>query len=269
VSVDEHTINLDDSPVYYRSADRSGMPTLYLHGIPTSSDDWLEFLARTGGIAVDLIGFGRSGKGGHLDYSLTGLAEFVERFLEHLGISETHLVAHDWGAAVGLTLVERNPGRVKRLVLCNPPPPTESDWPWILRVWRSRGLGEAAMGTIPKWMLARALRHGTVQAEAWSDARVTAVWDQLDQGTQRAILRLVRSAPENMFGSGGARPPEEARPTTTVLWGEADPWYPPAVPDAYAAHLPGASVERFADAGHWPWLDRPEVVDRVASLLEG
>jgi pimeloyl-ACP methyl ester carboxylesterase len=54
-----------------------------------------------------------------------------------------------------------------------------------------------------------------------------------------------------------------------VLWGEADPWYPPAVADAYAVRLPGATVERIAGAGHWPWLDQPEVVDRVASLLEG
>jgi pimeloyl-ACP methyl ester carboxylesterase len=53
-----------------------------------------------------------------------------------------------------------------------------------------------------------------------------------------------------------------------VLWGEEDPWYPPTVPDAYAARLP-ASVERIAGAGHWPWLDRPEVVDHAASLLEG
>ena len=73
VRVDEHTINLDESPVFYRRATEApGVPALYLHGIPTSSDDWVEFLARTGGIAPDLIGFGRSGKGGHLDYSVDG-----------------------------------------------------------------------------------------------------------------------------------------------------------------------------------------------------
>jgi pimeloyl-ACP methyl ester carboxylesterase len=53
-----------------------------------------------------------------------------------------------------------------------------------------------------------------------------------------------------------------------VIWGEADPWYPPALGEAYAAHLPGARLERVAGAGHWPWLDRPEVVERVAALLE-
>jgi pimeloyl-ACP methyl ester carboxylesterase len=267
VRVDEHTISLEHSPVYYRSADRSGMPTLYLHGIPTSSDDWLEFLARTGGIAPDLIGFGRSGKGGQLDYSLAGLAGFVERFLNHLDVQEVQVVGHDWGAAVGLALADRNPGRVSRLVLCNPPPPAHDDWPRILNWWRARGLGELVMGAIPKRLLARELRRGSVRADAWSDARVTEVWDQFDQGTQRAILRLIRSAGDAVIGSGGPRPQNPQN--SVVLWGEEDPWYPPAVADAYAARLPGTTVERIAGAGHWPWLDRPEVVDRVAALLEG
>lgn len=277
--VDEHTIYLDDSPVYYRSADASGMPTLYLHGIPTSSDDWLEFLPRTGGIAPDLIGFGRSGKGGHLDYSVVGLAAFLERLLAHLGVEDVQIVGHDWGAAVGLAFARRNPDRVRRLVLCNAPPLGDPDaWPRILRLWKARGAGELVMGATTKRLLARTLRRGAVRPDAWTDARVAALWEYFDQGTQRAILRLVRSGVDDVIGSGGPRAldgpggrapdghDKDDRPPV-VLWGEQDPWYPPALADAYAAHLPGASVERIAGAGHWPWLDRPEVVDRVAALL--
>jgi pimeloyl-ACP methyl ester carboxylesterase len=277
VRVDEHTFYLDDSPVYYRSADASGMPNLYLHGIPTSSDDWPDFLARTGGIAPDLIGFGRSGKGGHLDYSLAGLADFVARFLDHLGIREVKAVGHDWGAAVALTFAARHPGRVARLTLINPAPAFDppDGWPRILRLWRARGVGELLMGSTTKGLLARTLRSGSVRADAWPDARIAVVWEQFDQGTQRAVLRLVRSAADDVIGGGGSRPPTR-RPappavdsaTTAILWGEEDPWYPPAPADAYAARLPGATVERVAGAGHWPWLDQPEVVDRVASLLQ-
>jgi len=308
VRVDEHTFYLDDSPVYYRSADASGMPNLYLHGIPTSSDDWLDFLARAGGIAPDLAGFGRSGKGGHLDYSLAGLADFVARLMDHLEIDQVKVVGHDWGAAVALTFAARHPDRLARLTLINPPPLTEppGEWPRVLRLWRARGVGELVMGATTKGLLARTLRRGSVRPDAWPDARVAAVWEQFDQGTQRAILRLVRSAADDVIGVGGSRPstglatdpptdPPTGLPTdpptdlptswppgppmhpperpgaaaTTILWGEDDPWYPPALADAYAARLPGATVERVAGAGHWPWLDRPEVVDRVASLLEG
>jgi pimeloyl-ACP methyl ester carboxylesterase len=264
VHVDEHTISLDDSPVFYRTADGPGMLTLYLHGIPTSSDDWVDFLARTGGVAPDLIGFGRSGKGGHLDYSLRGLADFVSRFLAHLDADEVQIVGHDWGAAVALTFANRHPGRVGRLVLLNVPPLLDGvEWPRLLRLWRTQLLGELVMGATTRGLLARTLRHGCVRPDAWPDARVAAVWNQFDQGTQRAILRLVRSAAER------AAPAEKDGGAVAMMWGEDDPWYPPAVADAYAARTPGGTVERVAGAGHWPWLDRPEVVDRVASLLEG
>ena len=56
-------------PVFWRSAPATGggATPLYLHGVPTSSDDWVPFLERTGGIAPDLPGFGRSGKPGYLE----------------------------------------------------------------------------------------------------------------------------------------------------------------------------------------------------------
>jgi pimeloyl-ACP methyl ester carboxylesterase len=284
VHVDEHTIQLDDSPIYYRTAEpMPDVPPLYLHGIPTSSDDWIEFLATTGGIAPDLIGFGRSSKGGHLDFSLDGLTDFVEDLLSHLGVREVRIVGHDWGGAVGLKLAGRNPGRVRRLVLCNTPPLIEGfEWPLTARLWRTRWVGELAMGATSKWVLARALRRGAVRPDAWSRARIDAIWGQFDQGTQRAILRLVRSAQDEVIGGGGPAGDgggrsaghdggEDAKAAApiAVIWGEADPWYPPALGDAYAARLPGASIERIPGAGHWPWLDRPEVVERVAALLDG
>ena len=52
-----------------------------------------------------------------------------------------------------------------------------------------------------------------------------------------------------------------------LLWSEQDPWCPPALADAYAAVLPGARIERIAGAGHWPWLDRPELVERVSEVV--
>jgi pimeloyl-ACP methyl ester carboxylesterase len=263
VRVDEHTIYLDESPVFYRSAgEQSGTPPLYLHGIPTSSDDWVDFLARTGGYAPDLIGFGRSGKGGHLDYSLPGLTGFLERFLAEVHVDKINVVAHDWGVAVGLTLAARHPERIERLVLMNAPPLFGGfNWPRFMRWWRTPWVGEGLMGSTTRGMLARTLRHESVNPTAWSDERIAKVWDQFDQGTQRAILRLVRS-------TNGEPPTPAPAPPTLIIWGDRDPWYPAALAGAYAARLPGATVERLSDAGHWPWLDRNDLVERVATFLE-
>jgi pimeloyl-ACP methyl ester carboxylesterase len=259
--VDEHTFTTARGPVYYRSAPAAGLPPLYLHGIPTSSDDWIPFLERAGGIAPDLIGFGRSSKGGHLDYSLDGLAAFVAELLDQLGIERVSLVAHQWGAAVGVVLAARHPGLVERLTLFNPAPLLDGvTWPRIGRWWRRPLLGELLMGATTRRMLTGALRRGAVTESEWPDQRLKEVWEQFDQGTQRAILRLHRGtradALERVLG--------ELRAPAVILWGDRDPWFGAAPGDAYAARLPGAVLEHL-DVGHWPWLDRPELVDRVVA----
>jgi pimeloyl-ACP methyl ester carboxylesterase len=52
------------------------------------------------------------------------------------------------------------------------------------------------------------------------------------------------------------------------VWGDRDSYLPSSFADAYAGALGGeADVLHLHDAGHWPWLDRPDVVDRVAAFL--
>ena len=133
--VDEQTITLAGSPVYYRAASApgtraSGAQPLYLHGVPTSSDDWVPFLERTGGIAPDLIGFGRSSKAGNLDFTLGGLTDFLERFLDHLEIDRLQLVGQDWGGAVALAFAQRHPERVQRIALLNAVPLVAAPFRW-------------------------------------------------------------------------------------------------------------------------------------------
>ncbi|MDQ6777664.1 MAG: alpha/beta hydrolase [Actinomycetota bacterium] len=265
--VDEHTIELGEGPVFYRRSDYEGDPVLYLHGAPTSSDDWIPFLQLTGGIAPDLPGFGRSSKSGHLDYSMAGHASFLERFLAELGIDRVKLVAHDWGAGGGLVLAQRNPSRVERLVLCDAVPLLDGfEWHGLGRLWRIPAIGELAMGSISRKLLARALRRGSTRPEAWTKARLATVWDQFDQGTQRAILRLHRSAGPSQLAAAGLGLEALDMPTL-ILWGERDPWLGPELAPLYAERLPHAEVEVIEAAGHWPWLDRPELVERVAVFL--
>ena len=79
------------------------------------------------------------------------------------------------------------------------------------------------MGSINRWMLARILRHGSATPEAWPDARVDAVWDQFDQGTQRAILRLHRSVDAPALAAAGVGLADLEQPAL-VVWGDQDPW---------------------------------------------
>jgi pimeloyl-ACP methyl ester carboxylesterase len=267
VSVDEHTIELAGSPVFYRRGPRTlsaAREPLYLHGIPTSSDDWSAFLERAGGVAPDLIGFGRSGKGGHLDYSLEAYATFVEEFVDALGIDQVELVAHQWGAAAGIVFAQRNRHRVGRVVLIDPVPLIpEFQWPTVLARLNRPLLGELLMGSIPKRSFAKLLRTGGT----FSNDRVDELWDQFDQGTQRAILRIVRRTDSERLATAGADLGELDIPALIVN-GELDPWITAGTADRYAERLPNATPAHISGARHWPWHDDPTVVDRVITFLQ-
>ena len=89
---------------------------------------------------------------------------------------------------------------------------------------------------------------------------------RFDQGTQRAVLRLYRSAPEKVLARAGEQLSAITAPTL-VVWGEKDPYIPPAFAQAYADALPNATAQVIAGAGHWPWLQEPELVQTVSSFL--
>ena len=258
--VAEHRAQLDGQPLFYRSAPAppGGCPPLYLHGVPTSSDDWTGFLARTGGLAPDLPGFGRSSKRGDGDFTMGGIGRFVERFLDDREVERVQLVVHDWGAA-GLVWAQRRPERVERLVVMAAVPLLPGyRWHRVARAWRTPVLGEVVMGATTRWGLRRSL-----PAELADGA-----WAHFDQGTQRAILRLYRSSSEDALARAGEGLSRLTCPAL-VLWPDRDPYIPARFGEAYAAALPGARLVALPGAGHWPWAGRPEVLDAVADFLAG
>ena len=256
-----HEAELGGLPVAWRSApvpENGDPPILWLHGVPDASDLWTPFLERAGGIAPDLLGFGRSAKRGDLDYSIAGLADWLERFLDHIALERFSLVMHDWGA-VGLALAQRAPERVHRLVAINLVPFLPGyRWHPFARAWRTPLLGEAAMGLAIAPVVRRLLPPG----------RGDAVLAHLDPGTQRAILRLYRASPPEVLAAAGAGLGAIAAPAL-VLHGADDRYIPARFADGLAAALGDARVEHVPGAGHWPWFDRPELIERVTGFLHG
>jgi len=268
--VSDRTGSIDALPVFWREAPVESAPAdatpLYLHGVPTNSDEWLPFLARSGGLAPDLPGFGRSGKGGHLDYTIDGYADFIERYLDLVGVDRVSLVVHDWGV-VGLAFAQRHPERVARLVVINAVPFLPGyRWHRTARLWRTPVLGELAMGATTRRIMRFSTREARAARDPMPDAWLDMVFDHFDQGTQRAILRLYRSSPSDVLAAAGARLASLSMPSL-VLWGQADPYIPARFARSYADSLPAAELIELPDAGHWPWFDRPDVVDSVVDFL--
>ena len=240
--------------VHWRQA--GDAPILYLHGVPAAGWQWEPFLARTGGVAPDLPGFGRSDKPGDFDYTIPGYDRFIEAFCDHLGLERVTLVMHDWGS-VGLAFAQRFPERIERIVLTSVVPFVPGyRWHRVARAWRTPVLGELAMGFTTRFSFRR-----TLPPEIADRA-----YAEFDQGTQRAVLRLYRASPPEVLARHGERL-GELRCPALVEWPTRDPYIGAEFGQRLAEALGGEPELESIDAGHYPWLDRPEMVDRVARFI--
>ena len=95
-----------------------GDPILFLHGNPTSSYLWRNVIPHMSGhgrcIAPDLIGMGKSDKP-DLEYRFFEHANYVEDFIDALGLSNITLVIHDWGSGLGFHYAALQPDRIKAI----------------------------------------------------------------------------------------------------------------------------------------------------------
>jgi pimeloyl-ACP methyl ester carboxylesterase len=282
--VSDHNGEIEGRPVFWRSAspersvngasaasasapETDAAVPLYLHGVPDSSDLWLEFLARSGGLAPDLPGFGRSGKPGSLSFTIEEYADFIESFLALVGVERIQLVVHDWGA-VGLAFAQLHPERIERLVVINAIPFLPGyRWHRTARMWRTPVLGELSMGSINRRVLRFISRESNATPGPMPDSWIDSVLAHFDQGTQRAILRLYSSSPPERLAAAGEQLGELGVPSL-VVWGMRDPYIPARFGKAYADVL-GAELLELADAGHWAWIDRPDMIDSVVEFLAG
>jgi pimeloyl-ACP methyl ester carboxylesterase len=265
VQIREQRSAIGEIEIFWREAQwpDGSVPVLYVHGSPSNSDDWLPFLERTGGLAPDLPGFGRSDKPANFPYTIEGFSDVLGAFLAQRGVDRYSLVVHDWGGAA-LGLAQRAPERVQKLVIINSVPLLPGyHWHTLARIWRAPLAGELFMGTSSRWAARRLLKPGTTDP----DALIDSIWDHFDHGTQRAILKLYRGAPPTVLAHAGERL-GEIRSPALVVWGEDDIYIPASFAKRYADALGGDTrVEILPGARHWPWIDDPNVIDTVAEFL--
>lgn len=242
-------------------------PVLYVHGVPTGGWEWEEFLARGGGYAPDLPGFGASDKLASFEYSIDGYARWLRAFADLRELDRFALVVHDWGAA-GLALAQAIPERIERLTICSAVPLLPGyRWHRIARLWRTPVVGELAMGFTFKLTIGQALARSN--REPIPASFLDRTWEHFDHGTQRAILKLYRSAPPERLAEAGTRLGDVDCPAL-VVHGGRDPYISAAFADRYGAALGGETTVRLLpEAGHWPWLDEPALIDEIVAFATG
>ncbi|MFF2850823.1 alpha/beta fold hydrolase [Streptomyces sp. NPDC058001] len=108
-----------------RPATRTGLPpALYVHGLGGSSLNWSDLMPLLDDVveseALDLPGFGDSPPPDDGNYSVTGHARAVIRFLDASGRGPVHLFGNSLGGAVTTRVAAVRPDLVRTLTLISP-----------------------------------------------------------------------------------------------------------------------------------------------------
>lgn len=252
---------------YYAGGTRgSGVPTVLVHGFPTSSRLWhsvvRDFPDGHRLIIVDLPGFGRSELGsGEADCA--SQARALRALLDDLQVERACFAGHGTGGGIVQRLAVDAPARVSHLALLDSNafglPPRR-----LARF--ARALGPAAR-FLPPALLAGVLHGSVLKGFALPErSRLT-----LDTCLKPFTTPSGRDALVQHLRALGRPDTADTTPRlaalgipTAILWGAEDPFYPVVLGERLQAAIPGATLDVVPGAGHFLPEDAP---DRVIAAL--
>lgn len=120
------TLKIDGLNIFYREAGDPAKPTLLLlHGFPSSSHNFRTLIPLLKDqfhiLAPDYPGYGFSDMPAmtDFDYTFENYSLIVEKFLQLKGVTKCSMYIFDYGAPVGMRIIQRNPAILDRLIVQN------------------------------------------------------------------------------------------------------------------------------------------------------
>ena len=268
-------VDVDGVRVHCQEAGNRNAPALVLiHGFASSTLVWSKVFLRLADagfrvIAVDMLGFGYSGKPRTGEYTIAGQAKLLIDLLDRMNIKQATLVGSSYGGAVAATCSLDYPQRVEKLVLIGTVNNNRPLAYKLMRVFGSPVFGDVVSPLLigSRRLLRRRMkrvydRHEWVLDERRVEARHLPLraW-----GTQRAILRTVRRWDAERI----SREAHLISQPTLLLWGENDREIPLADGERLHELIPGSRLIVFLNCGHVPHEEYPEEFTNVVAHFCG
>jgi cis-3-alkyl-4-acyloxetan-2-one decarboxylase len=241
---------------------------LFVHGNPTWSFHWRQLIEtlrpKYRCVAPDHLGSGLSAKP-EVELQLFDHIDNLALLIRQLDLKNVTLVAQDWGGAIGLGAMLREPERLERIILFNTGAFTPRYIPWRIRACRLPVVGRWAVQGAN--LFSRAALRMTLARRKRLDPLIAAAYlsPYNSWANRRAVYGFVHDIP-----SGPNHPTwatlndiEQRLPTLSdrpalLVWGMRDWCFRPDCLERFIAAWPQAEVHRLADVGHWVLEDAPE-----------
>lgn len=248
--------------LFFEDAGSGGTPILLLHELGGSSESWRAVMPLLAAgrrvIAADVRGAGRSEKP-PTAFALGDAAGDLDALLRALDIAQVDVIGAALGSLVGALLAIRHPGCIRRLMMCA----VAADMAGPTRAYvaeRAEKVRRVGMRGVAEASLANSFP----ESRAAERAAYRAIYLGNDPAAY-AELSLALARLEMTPRDWGA-----IRAPALVASGAHDFLWPPAIGREVAALIPGARFVVMDDAGHFPHLQAPQSLARLArDFLEG
>ena len=252
---------VDGLRVRYADRGSGDSVVLLIHGFGGDLDNWLFNLDALADnhrvLALDLPGHGESGKT-IPEPSISGLAKFVGKFLEAVGVPSAHIVGHSMGGAIAMQMVTEHPESVDSLgLICSSGlgPEINSDY---LQGFVDAQSRRELKPVLQQLFTDESLVNRQLVDDVLKYKRLDGVDDVL-----RTLSAMLLSATQTILSD---KVVASGKPTL-VIWGEQDR----IIPVAHARNIsasggPSVEVEIFDSAGHMVQMEKANDVNR--RLLE-
>ncbi|WP_051801123.1 alpha/beta fold hydrolase [Streptomyces sp. NRRL F-525] len=262
-----------------RAAVREGLPpALYVHGLGGSSQNWSQLMAELDGLvdseALDLPGFGDSPPPDDGDYSVTGHARAVIRYLDAAGRGPVHLFGNSLGGAITTRVAAVRPDLVRTLTLISPAlpeirvqrsalptallgvPGIASLFTRISREWtaeqRVRGVLGLCYGD-PGMVTPEAFRYAVEELER--RLQLPYFWDAMARSSRGIVNAYTLGGQHGLW-----RQAERVLAPTLLVYGGRDQLVGYRMAQRAARTFRDSRLLSLPDAGHVAMMEYPETV---------
>lgn len=262
---------VDGMRVHFQEAGRSADPVVVLiHGFSSSTLVWSRVFLRLADsgfrvIAVDLLGYGYSGKPRRGEYTIESQASMIVGLLERLGIERTSIVGSSYGGAVAATCALDFPNRVEKLVLVGAVTNNDPTKYLLLRLFGLPVVGDVVSPLLigSRALLRRRMkrvydRHSLILDERRVEARHRPL---RAASTQRAIIRTVRHWNAERI----KRDAHLIKQPALLIWGDNDRDVPLRNGEHLNQLMPSSRLIVFRNCGHLPQEEYPIGFTEVVS----
>lgn len=250
--------------------ERPRKQVVFIHGLGSSSDRWLDIpdalsIFDYHCMAIDLPGFGKSGKPKDMDYTISKFAEVLSDFIHTVCVQEkgaqhgcrVSLIGHSLGGYVAMRVALGNPQLVDRLILIDSSGMLQGPTK-LLREYL-----DAAMH--PSQEKVRAVFEQMVaDPTRIPDSLVRAFIYRMSSGeAKHAFKSALENSANTQIGIEGLKAIGDSGIPTLILWGEKDRVIPVEHCDVFRGAIRNSGAVIIKDAGHAPFAEKPALVSGI------